>query len=1469
MVAMIFLGTPLLTIIPISGGSESEEMETRAAGNTPMGDWSELPSGGWPSMIDSGDCNVFYREETEELVVINQESSEFEVWSMYASNHTWVKWRTSGQGPSLSHSAQSFISNWNNSIGFYYGGWSYGGYWDKMNAFFYENRTWLQIEPHPDLDARYWSGMVYDNATDSVWIFGGRGGGNPSRRDDLYQYNFTHGWTKHPEITQSGETRDQPLMTITPDGQDIYIGLGRYSSGGGGTTYLKDLWHYNVSGQTWTEINDALNVITDTGAILHYREVEDDLILTMGFDGNTRLNNTYILNRTDGSVRQVQIDSSIPGRHIQAWDLMKDGRTAVIFGDDDGRRDLWSLDLVDYNATLMPGNPPWSGGTAFTGYDPEDGGKLMALKYQGGSFWQLAYYSLESKRWNMMSVSTDNTPTYHDGMANVYDPIDNVFYLYGGYYTYQVSQWVWHFYFYDEFWKLDCDTGNWTRINEHALPGERGRASLVLDEENRFLYLFGGQIDGGDTNSHFQYNITGNIWKTVNTQTTPNPRMEHSVAFQPNHPTMKGYYLFGGQRNGSTSTELDDLWFYHTDSGLWEKLQDGDDKPSMQDWAGISVNTDTHELMLYGDQDAETFFWRLEWNGWRKIITPHSPGDWSGHGQAYSPEYKSHLAWAYDGTQVWEFNPILRTPAIQIQLYDPFGNTSGTSPVEAFPTIGTYELKVRGRTDMPESDLLGIKIRMDIGDEILNLTWDRATKELTIDGYDEWVVFPGGERLIFPDEKNWEFYLPMQFTFNMTHGETVDAVADPITAIAYTETARRLNLISFVSELEVVGYQFWTEHQENPPLGDYLFGGTNLNIRYLDVSFKDKPDRYPASGHFLITLEDGFGNMDEWVYETGTMGNLSIPILGDDNQWVKFYLNLTTTSYEVMDSIEFTFRIDLYPPGIVQGATLRADGFDDETVLIDNDPNMYFTWDSVVETGSGLKGVCYSIGANMWPGEENLTTDFEQLNLGQEGSHTMYVWAIDNMDRVGPFVELPVIVDSHQVFFTDPNPPVQANVTYRSFVASITINDTLSGVDLNSIYYRYSLPSKQFSDWINYEINGTNENSIRVSVTLDLVPGMVNLVQFKARDVAMNDEKESVIMKIHYDPDLIVPRAELEGPADGYEAITKADLAWEGDYINPENLTYQVHVALPNGSETVIPVDGVEYEYIPKIPGDYEWWIVSIADGKSNASEHRLFSYQPDFIDVTFPSTAEVTIGYDLPLEVSFENTLEVDVEITITLDVSRDFVITDGDTYQMSPGENVSGYLILNSSAAQKGGYKINIKVTDSYGREKIISVQLMVNEEIIDIPDDDTTDEGLPIPLIVGIAAGILLLIIIIILVLARRKGTDEEEEEEEDDLDKPISLDYDPTGKVADGGTKVKSAVPLAPGIMADDEEAARKRGKSHIIEHEIPSKDDEEEEIESGPEWDEAEEYEEAEEEDEMEELTPEEMAAELYGDSNEE
>jgi hypothetical protein len=411
----------------------------------------------------------------------------------------------------------------------------------------------------------------------------------------------------------------------------------------------------------------------------------------------------------------------------------------------------------------------------------------MALKHIGGDYWQLAFYSLTSRRWERMDVSSENTPDHHDGMASSYNPETNEFYLYGGVNWYQVQN-QWYARHYDQFSKLDCDTGEWTIFNNHAPPGERGRASLVCDSENGLLYLFGGQIPGGDTNTLWKYNMTGNVWSSYTFAVQPQPRREHSVVYDQEG---KGFFLFGGRRNGTSSAELDDLWFYHADTESWEKLPDGGDKPGIQNWAGLSFDTENKELLLYGDVDNEEddmYLWREEWLKWVKETPATKPGEWSGQGQAYSPQTKRHYAWAHDGTEVWEYKPILRTNIIRVKILD----TDGTDLVpsggiyKVFPSTGTYAIRAEGVTDLPQNDLLGFHINITKGTETIEFDWNVTGGVRNFVGNDTWFDF-GETSLSWMDQEEWELTIPFDVNYEAPNGADFDIRMYPYTdPVSYT-----------------------------------------------------------------------------------------------------------------------------------------------------------------------------------------------------------------------------------------------------------------------------------------------------------------------------------------------------------------------------------------------------------------------------------------------------------------------------------------------------------------------------------------------------------------------------------------------------------------------------------------------------------------------------------------------------------
>ncbi|OYT45479.1 hypothetical protein B6U90_03190 [Thermoplasmatales archaeon ex4484_6] len=1380
-----------------------------------MGEWEQIPTGGWPSSVSTDDCRIMYRDTQKELVVINEESWGFEVWSHFESNDTWIRWRTTGTEPNPAHSYRAFASSSDGEMAFFYGGWSNSqGIWDKLNIFFYSNKTWIQVDPPSGPGARYSSSMVYDNATDSIWLFGGRDS-SYQFRNDLYQFNLTDGWRLAPNDQDPPTPRDRAVMTISPGGRYIYIALGRYRSQP--SRYMNDIWRYDTLLEGWSQLSDDTGIDTRTGALFHYIPTTDELILSMGYDSDGDVNDTYRINITDGSVTPVDLDSSLGRRTIQAYDIMADGTTAVIFGDTDGTRDIWALDLVNLTAVLMPGNPVWAGGTAFTGYDQEEGGKLMTLKHVSGTYWQLVYFSLSERKWETLLVSDENTPAYHDGMANCYDPVDNTFYLYGGVDWYEWNN-DWYAYHYGEFWKLDCDTGEWTRINENGPPGVRGRATLVTDAENRHLYLFGGQIPDGDTNSLWKYNISSNIWTNFNLQIQPQPRREHSVVFDREG---KGFFMFGGRRNNSGSNpELNDLWFFHTDSEKWELMPNGGDKPSLQNWAGLSFNTDTRELLIFGDEDEEMVLWRAEWLGYIKQMPVTKPGSWSGHGQVYSPETGTHFAWAHDGTEVWEYTPVLRTSAGEIKLLSP----SGVKTTKAYPSTGVYTIQVTGKTDLPQDDLLGVSMNISTGGDSVFVNWSAATGQ-TIEGNLSWFGFEQDASLTWTGEREWRFELPLTVSYDAPNAANFGVKVFPVTAQGFPERSQSTSLFNVKSELEIVGRTFSTPLQGRVVEGSWLFGRTNLTVSNFTVAFQGEPGVSPLEGSFRVTMVTSSGDSSFWDYVADVEGSITVPVVGEDRETFIVWLNLTTPEGEVLNSEDFSFTLDLDPPTAPEWVKVRADSVTDDVVGVDQDMDgVFLTWGPVFDNGSGVKGICYSMDVNLYPEEVNLTNSFPELFIRDEGSHTFYVWALDNTSRASPYVEASVIIDRHMVNFiyVHPDPDHQLNVTDGEITVTVRIVDEHSGVDLSSIQYRQSLPDRSLSPWRDVNVSAEDVRNVTISLTLDLVPDIKNIIGFRATDLADNPTRESRLIGIYYAPGLGTPQALLTSPADGLHVKGSTTLTWEGAYIEPDRLSYEVHVIDPNGEEHVAAVAGSpSLPFDPVIPGVHRWWVVAMADGMTNTTDEWTFVFDTAHVSVSIKGSVEAAEGQQAAVTLELENPLEIPVNLTVSLDDAEGFTIEGGASISLEPLESTESIIALGSSGIAPGTYRLSLNLSDEYGRWDVLEVNVRITPEGDTKEDGNgTSNGGFPVWAIAAIGV-IAVLIIAALVFFAVSRKKEEEAEEVPDEMEKEPSLDYDPTGVVADGGTGAHTSVPLAPGLTTSEEDM--RRSGSNVMEISIPSGD----------------------------------------------
>ena len=1428
MITIILLISGITILSDEEGGQAKESDSPTRRGE--MGNWSKLPTEDWPPTIDPQNCEIMYREADDELVVFNRENNqEWEVWSFFGNNETWYKWNTSGDKPDARYSLRGFISDPEDDMGYFFGGYRRSGWstytLDQLHIFHYSNMTWVEIDSPQTIDGVYSCEMVYDRSSDSVWIFGGRDS-DGDFHNEIIQFNLTDGWNI-PSPTLKPGGRDQPSMCITPDGNSIYMALGRDYQQGWTSRYTNDLWVFFVHNTTWMEIIDEIGIETDAGSLMVYRDDTDDILLSMGFDGDMDLTDTYVIDPSDGSFIQMGMAGGIMGRTIGAWDLSNDLGEVYILGDTDNNKDAWSLDPYALTTQMIPPSLPWSGGAAFTGYDPDDGGKLMTLQMGAQGSTSLVHYSLTEEKWIREYVDTIGGPDYHSYMSGCYDPVDDTFYVYGGHESYRVSQNTYHYYFYDEFWRLWTENGTWERINLHAPPGKLSRASMCVDWESeyRHVYIYGGQTHGGESEAIARYNITGNIWDVMNPPIKPEGRRNSALKYDPYND---GLWMFGGRDNQSSVTTYNDLWFFHINKKKWEDRSYGLGKPSTRYGHSLAVNHHNGEVIVFGgdDESDETLHtWRVGWRDWVNVQSTYNPGrDWQYHSMHYSPETGLFYLWAGSGygVEVWSYNPILRTVLTNARLNPP----QGKEVEGAFPTVGTYTLEIKGYTDLPESDITALNVSFKTTGDESGFIWYASNDTVARYGNVSWYeVGPGDVEIV---EGSLKVEFPITFSFEMPDQQTVDIHYVPICSQAWTEPRRTVDAFTMNSELDIKGYQFYTERQSDIVEDGWLFGRSNLTADNLEVYFLADSRVQPANSTFKITLENQLGEGDQWIFRSGEKGNLTVPVKGEDGEFSYYWLNLSTIDGEVIRSNRFRFRIDTDPPGIVRDVKIRADRVDDDIWGFDDDADeAYITWGDVYENGSGLQGICYSVDVNTWPAKSNMTNEFPSIQIkGGEGVHTVYVWAVDNTDRAGPVTEAKMIIDDHRVVFEDPRPAVPINVTDPAYTVRIKLRDELTGVDLNSIQYRVSDESRQFGDWTDFPHDFTDPGAVlNISYRMDLVPGVKNMVQFRAKDIAAEARNEdyrkwrsSVVFAITYKPGLDDPIIELSSPADGTETDEDITLAWSGEYVNPLNLTYQVVITDPRGEvRTLEAHDSASMVFSPDIPGEYSWSVRGLADGKRNMSQVRTFFYDPPFADITPPEKLEVTQGERFTANFSITNNLKVSVNLTAALEEGSGMELIDSAMPSAGPGETVTASLTIRSGDLEPDVHSLTVLFTDDFDRSGSFEfeVDVLKKDEKREDDEEEEDEEGMGLFIIIGAAVLLLIILAVVVFLFMRRDDEDEEEVVEEETEDE----EYDPTGKIAEGQT-VDIESPQGPG-MPGMEEDIRSMGSNVVEADYIPS------------------------------------------------
>ncbi len=139
--------------------------------------------------------------------------------------------------------------------------------------------TWTKMSPTDHPSARTGASMVYAESSKELLLFGGRSK-TGSYLDDLWSYNLTaDSWTQ--VLSSSGPSARAHYSMVYDPLRDLVLVFG----GEGPAGRLNDTMYFSVKYRTWTQLGTEDAPSPRSGAVMFQDTVRDRYVLFGGFDG--------------------------------------------------------------------------------------------------------------------------------------------------------------------------------------------------------------------------------------------------------------------------------------------------------------------------------------------------------------------------------------------------------------------------------------------------------------------------------------------------------------------------------------------------------------------------------------------------------------------------------------------------------------------------------------------------------------------------------------------------------------------------------------------------------------------------------------------------------------------------------------------------------------------------------------------------------------------------------------------------------------------------------------------------------------------------------------------------------------------------------------------------------------------------------------------------------------------------------
>jgi hypothetical protein len=480
------------------------------------------------------------------------------------------------------------------------------GYPNLTYTYNVTSRTWTQVDASPAPLRREYMAMAYDSREDRIVIFGGTIG-DYIYINDTWSYDPENGTWKNVTPAFSPPAREYGAM-VYDEGAGLMILFGGHGTVSGHGISFNDTWAYNVSANTWTDLEPAKSPV----GRYHHASVYDSTsrkVILFGGGESSSFNDTWTYDYSTNTWTDQSPSNFPDGRqsHSMAYDTGL-GATLLYGGNLCSgltQKELWAYNISRNTWTMIqsPASPPGMYDHVMA-YDTRNKVTVLlgGMNETGSGGMGTWLYDSAQDRWTNLT-----SPGRIQDQAMYYDPVKQRTMLFGG------NHYATTMYGNPDLCSYDLLDNRWSLERTAPAPLARTGPSMAYDEKNGVAVLFGGGDDNERmSNETWTYNSTTARWTNVTPAESPPPSEYAAMAYDPGRERM---VLFGAAWSNLT-------WIYDTANNTWKEAKTATRPPPF--YLPKMVFDEAGVIVLFGNLN-ETWTYDPEQNSWTNMSPPVSP----------------------------------------------------------------------------------------------------------------------------------------------------------------------------------------------------------------------------------------------------------------------------------------------------------------------------------------------------------------------------------------------------------------------------------------------------------------------------------------------------------------------------------------------------------------------------------------------------------------------------------------------------------------------------------------------------------------------------------------------------------------------------------------------------------------------------------------------------------------------------